>query len=308
MVQCREDQCVKVTYLKKQLRKKLEQGEKESYDWKRTADMPNPLSNDLIDLLGLEYYGEVLKSSKKWFEVEVKNSLLENDEYVDESRKDQSYENVIMTSLENGPMQEDQLTLEEAREVQSSKVMVRLILNLHHKMDANHEQVLKLSDKMDQMIKELREMHKELQDMRNDFIGKIENSISKLLKMAQTENDVEKQLPRVALLTANYRKSTIEALLTWVPRHLGDKFVRIQLYCEDNKLPHPVENQPGITLTSMSESRSEYLHKALPLFIEYIPSAITRAVISLKKCYNNDDDACETQLEDIFSSSINSSS
>ena len=48
-------------------------------------------------------------------------------QHVDESRKDQSYENVIMTSLENGPMQEDQLTLEEAREVQSCKVMVRLI-------------------------------------------------------------------------------------------------------------------------------------------------------------------------------------
>ena len=74
MVQCREDQCVKVTYLKEQLRKKLERDEKESYDWKRTTDMPNPLSNDLFDLMGLEYYGEVLKSSKRWFEVEVKNS------------------------------------------------------------------------------------------------------------------------------------------------------------------------------------------------------------------------------------------
>ena len=100
--------------------------------------MPNPLSNDLFDLLGSEYYGEVLKSSKRWFEVEVNNSLLENNQYVDESRKYQSYGNVIMTSLENGPIQEDQLTLEEAREVQSSKVMVRLILNLHHKMDATH--------------------------------------------------------------------------------------------------------------------------------------------------------------------------
>ena len=28
-----------------------------------------------------------------------------------------------------------------------------------------------------------------------------------------------------------------------------------------------------------------YLNKTLPLFIEYIPSAITRAIISLKKCY-----------------------
>ena len=52
MVQGREHQCVKLTYLKKQLRKKLEQGEKESYDWKRTTAMLNPLSNNLIDLMG----------------------------------------------------------------------------------------------------------------------------------------------------------------------------------------------------------------------------------------------------------------
>ena len=125
-------------------------------------------------------------------------------------------------------------------------------------------------------------MHKELQDMRNDFISKIENSISKLLKMAQIENEVGKQLPRVALLTANYRKSTIEALLTWVPHLLGDKFVRIQLYCEDRKLPHPVENQPGITVTSMSESRSEYLLKALPYIngLFYVLTIAARVGIS----------------------------
>ena len=40
--------------------------------------------------------------------------------------------------------------------------------------------------------------------------------------------------------------------------------MRIQLYCEDKKLPHPVENQPGIILTSLSESQLEYLDKALP--------------------------------------------
>ena len=87
---------------------------------------------------------------------------------------------------------------------------------------------------------------------------------------------------RVALLTTNYSKSTIEALLTWVPPLLGDKFVRIQLYCEDNKLPHPVENQPGVTRTSMSESRSEYLHKALPYIngLFYVLSIAARVGIS----------------------------
>ena len=195
--------------------------------------------------------------------MELRDALLENDEIVDESRKYRSRENVITTSLEYGLMQEDQLTLEETREVQSSKVMVKLLLSLHHKMDATHNEVLKLHDKMDQMIKELHEMHKELQDMRNDVIGKIENSISKLLKMA-LENEAEKQLPRVALLTTKFPESTFEELLRWVPRILGGKFLRIQLYCEDKQMPHPVENQLGITLTSLSESHSKYLDKALP--------------------------------------------
>ena len=261
--QDREEQCVEVTYLKEKLRKRLERGEKQSYDWKWTRHMCRPLSNDLIDLLGPMCYGDVCKSIKKWFQVEVSDALLENDEIVDKSTTYESYENVIMTILENGTVQEDQLTLEEAREVQSSKVMVKLLLSLHHKTDATHNDVLKLHDKMDQMIKEVREMHKELQDMRNDVIGKIDNSISKLLKMA-LENEVEKQLPRVALLTIKFPESTFEELLRWVPRTLGGQIIRIQLYCEDKQLPHPVENQPGITLTSFSESYSECLENAIP--------------------------------------------
>ena len=82
---------------------------------------------------------------------------------------------------------------------------------------------------------------------------------------------------RVALLTTNYSKSTIEELLTWVPHRLGDKFVRIQLYCEDKKLPHPVKNQHGITLTSLSESQSECLDKALP-YINIFFYVLTRAI------------------------------
>ena len=172
--QDREEQCVEVTYLKEKLRKRLERGEKQSYDWKWTRHMCRPLSNDLIDLLGPMCYGDVCKSIKKWFQVEVSDALLENDEIVDKSTTYESYENVIMTILENGTVQEDQLTLEEAREVQSSKVLVRLILNLHNKIDATHKNVLKLHDKMDQMTKEL-------QCMRIDVLGKLENSISKII-------------------------------------------------------------------------------------------------------------------------------
>ena len=123
-------------------------------------------------------------------------------------------------------------------------------------MDATHEKILKLHDKMDQMTKEL-------QCMRKDSINKVEKSVSMLMKIA-LRNEAENQLPRVALLTTKFPESTFEALLRWVPRNLGGEILRIQLYCEDKTMPHPVENQPGITLTSLSESRSEYLDKALP--------------------------------------------
>ena len=122
-------------------------------------------------------------------------------------------------------------------------------------MDATHEKILKLHDKMDQMTKEL-------QCMRKDSINKVEKSVSMLMKIA-LRNEAENQLPRVALLT-KFCPSKLEKILTKVPRVLGHKFVKIQLYYEDKKLPHPVENQPGITLTSLSESQLEYLDKALP--------------------------------------------
>ena len=122
-------------------------------------------------------------------------------------------------------------------------------------MDATHEKILKLHDKMDQMTKEL-------QCMRKDSINKVEKSVSMLMKIA-LRNEAENQLPRVALLT-KFCPSKLEKILTKVPRVLGHKFVKIQLYYEDKKLPHPVENQPGITLTSLSEFQLEYLDKALP--------------------------------------------
>ena len=40
--------------------------------------------------------------------------------------------------------------------------------------------------------------------------------------------------------------------------------VRVELCCEDRTLPHPVVNQQGITITSLSESLSQGLGRALP--------------------------------------------
>ena len=77
------------------------------------------------------------------------------------------------------------------------------------------------------MTKKLSEVHKELQCMRKDVLSKVEKSIGKLLMMA-LENEIEKQLPRVAFLTTKSHNSKIEKLLRWVPQLLGEEFVRIQ--------------------------------------------------------------------------------
>ena len=220
--QDREGQCLEITYLKEELRKKLEQGQQESYVWKRTK-LKRCLKNNLIDLLGSEYYEEVLWSFKQWLAVDVRDELLEDDDKVNESGEYQSFsENVIITTLqENGLVQEGQ-PLEEA-----IKFMARSILSLRRKVDVTHEELLKLHHKVDQMTKKLSEVHKELQCMRKDVLSKVEKSIGKLLMMA-LENEIEKQLPRVAFLTTKSHNSKIEKLLRWVPQLLGEEFVRIQ--------------------------------------------------------------------------------
>ena len=261
----REDQCMNVTYLKEQLRKTLEQNEQESYDWKHTKVLGS-LSNDFIDLLGSENYAEVLVSYKAWLQEAVEALSSKNND-VNISREQQNQQNVIVTSLKNSLMQEDPIISEDQPiEVHCCKHMAKEIKSLHpkldvilHTVDGTQKEVLKLRDKVDQVTKKLGEMHKELQCMRNDVMSKVE----KLLEMA-LENEAENQLPRVALLTTKFPESTFEALLRWVPRNLGGEILRIQLYCEDKTMPHPVENQPGITLTSLSNSHLEYLEKALP--------------------------------------------
>ena len=223
----REDQCVKIPHLKEQLRKKLEQGKETSYDWKHTT-LLSCLTNDFIDLLGFEDYEEVLVSYKAWLEGEAQAPLLENND-VNISKEQQK---VVVNNLEYSLVQEDPIAKNQAIEVQCSKLMVKEIID---KLDATYEVVLKIHNKVDQMTKMVDEMHKELQILRKDVMSNIEKSISKLLKMA-LENEVEKQLPCVALLTTNSSASTIEQLLTHWPRLLGGKMVRIQLYCEDKKL------------------------------------------------------------------------
>ena len=162
---------------------------------------------------------------------------------------------MITRSLENHLVQEGQ-TSEETVEVQYSKFMVRSMLSLHHKIDELHYT-------MDRMTKTLKEIHKELQCMKKDVIIKVEKSVSKLLEMV-LENEAEKQLPRVAFLMFKFRNSTFQRLVRFVAQLLEGEFVTIHLYCEHKRLPHPVKDQPGITLTCLSESRLKTLNKALP--------------------------------------------
>ena len=88
----------------------------------------------------------------------------------------------------------------------------------------------------------------------------VEKCIGKLLKMSMNK-EAEKQLPCVVILTIDGHDKNVARQMTSL---LGALLVKIQLYCEHETLPHPVENQPGMTLTSLSESQSKYLEKALP--------------------------------------------
>ena len=171
--QDREDQCVKITYLKEQLRKKLQQNKQEFYDWKGTK-LLDCLRNDFKDLLGFENYEEVLVSYKAWLQQEAQAILLENDD-VEICRQQKSEQNGAMTCLEN------------------SKLMVKEIKSLQrnmdttlHKLDATHQVILKVSDKVG-------EIHKERQYITKNVMRNVEKSIGTLLKLA-LEEEAEKQL------------------------------------------------------------------------------------------------------------------
>ena len=265
--QDREDQCVEITYLKEQLERKILQGERELYEWKWARQTPHPLQSDFIHLLGSEIYGEVLMSCKAWLKETLENPLLyfENDE-INVSRERQNQQSMIITNLENTLLQhlKDEM-LDEATddEVRSIKIMAKAISILYQKLDANHKEILE----------KMNAMHQELQSMREDVITKVEKSISKLLKLAM-ENKAEKQLPCIAIITTKGHEKNVVNLVTSL---LGALSVQIHLYCEHEILPHPVENQPGITLTSWSESRAESLQKVLP-YINFFFPILTTAI------------------------------
>ena len=122
-------------------------------------------------------------------------------------------------------------------------------------------------------------IHQELQYLRKDVLTKVEKSIGNLLKIAMN-NEAEKQLPRVVILTIDGHDKNVARRMTSL---LGALSVKIQLYCEHETLPHPVENQPGITLTSWSESHSKSLHKLLP-YINFFFSVLTTAIRLGIKC------------------------
>ena len=151
---------------------------------------------------------------------------------------DKINKNVTMIGLED-PI------VEEAIEVQYSKLMAKAIRSkidsiesdckidhIDHKLDVNHKQLL---EKMDTI-------HQELQYLRKDVLTKVEKSIGNLLKIAMN-NEAEKQLPRVVILTIDGHDKNVARRMTSL---LGALSVKIQLYCEHETLPHPVENQPGI--------------------------------------------------------------
>ena len=262
--QDREDQCMQITYLKQQLREKLERGEPECYDWKCNTDMPCSRTNyDLLDLLGFENYWGVVISCKAWVELVSGGELLKNDEdnVLEQPR---SHQDLTINSLKYNLAQERQI-LEDAIELQCSKFVVKveskdaIEVQSSQYMGTAISNLLVTNNEILEVDKRLSQIHENFQYVRKDVTTKTKKCIGKLLKLPM-ENEDGKQLPSVAILTTNGDNGIANPVTSLS----GVTSVRIQLYCEDHTLPHPVQNQAGITLTSWSTSQSDCLSKALP--------------------------------------------
>ena len=122
------------------------------------------------------------------------------------------------------------------------KMFAREILSVHKKLD---------------------EIQSELKGMREDVVSKVGKAVDKLLKFV-VESEAEKQLPRLAILTTT--SDGVNKIRKQVTKLSGGhiSFVRVELCCEDRTSPHPVENQHGITITSLSGPLKEGLERALP--------------------------------------------
>ena len=213
---------------------------------------------------------EVLASCNAWLEQEAENPLFnsENDEF-NKTRERHSEQNMNTGHFENcllQHLQDQNLEATTNVEVRSIKVMAKAISILYQKLDTNHNEVL---GKVDEMR---RELHQEFQCLRKDVITNIEKSLGKLLRLAM-ENEAEKQLPQVAILTTIDDKN----IKKFVTSMLGISLAEIHLYCEDPTGPHQVENQNGITLTSWLESHRDSLEKALP-YINCVVLLLTKAI------------------------------
>ena len=116
--------------------------------------------------------------------------------------------------------------------------------------------------------------------MREDVLSKVQKDIDKLLKFA-LESDFEKQLPRFVVLNTSDGVNNIRKLVTSLSGgHVSS--VRVELCCEDRTSPHPVENQPGITITSLSEPLKGGLERALPYVNNLLWMLTTAAKLGIK--------------------------
>ena len=250
----REDQCVQIITLKEKLRRQLEQGEAECHVWKKTKYMGTCTTNSFIDLLGSKNYSEVFMSWKAWLE-EVKDRLSEMDD-VNGYKQHQSCCSVSMTNLkysQDVEMQEDEYCKRTVME-EIARALEPRFNSVKKMVAANHQQILSMRKKLDGI-------HTDLKEIREDVMSKVQKAVDKLLKFVM-ESEAEKQLPRFVILTSDGVNNIRKLVTTISSGHVS--CIRVQLCCEDRICPHLVENQRGITITSLSEPLKEGLERALP--------------------------------------------
>ncbi|MCO5586398.1 hypothetical protein L7F22_040338 [Adiantum nelumboides] len=286
----REDQCVSLYDLKQSLRKQLQEGRRPEqlvYLWKENQHVKSSRSS-FIDLLGYDGYAEMLMLYKASL-IEASRMAAATDEYArhaaastsEESSKgrkkrpaeheqdvgygdaDQSNRMMMMVASYDTPLHEQargskRFPLGKEGEPivdMFSRGMARAIFEeINAKLDGLHS-------KMDSMHKDLQSglsnIHEELVSLRSDVLPKIAKTVEKSLHFA-VESEAGK-VPRFVFLTTD-KIGVTRKLVTSLIKGLHS--VRIELFCEHRLLPHRVDGQKGIVLTSIDDT--SLLHDALP--------------------------------------------
>jgi hypothetical protein len=264
--------------LKQLLRSYIEQGLPELYAWKQqTMNLPKVSpTTSFLDLLGYKNYLDVLGTYKAWLE----EAMQSND--VDDGSLDQkgessegschaaderhlkmiskrlAFEDSTRVDEKMGSSTKaDQAVAEEEVEVVSTQNMANAvfkeILTLHAKL-------------LDELAtKKLDDMREEVESMKGNVLRMFQKLVvEKILKSFHMDSETDQMpVPRLVYFRTSGSVHRIWDLMTLLSGG-NVKLVHLELCCEYWKSPHRVQDQPGMSLTSLSPPLRKHLDTALP--------------------------------------------